>query len=116
MKRLLFVCLLVACSKKQEAPPKQQAVPQMTPAEIQRSQDACKAYVDKVCGCAATVPAVQQECDLAKALPDAVRIGVEVSQSAESKRDDVIGAQSSVRKTVKTCIEKMAQLPSRGCP
>lgn len=115
MKRLLLVCLLVAC-KKQEAAPTQQPVPQMTPAEIQRSQDACKAYVDKVCACAATVPAVQQECDLAKALPDAVRIGVEVSQSADSKRDDVIGAQSSVRKTVKTCIEKMAQLPSRGCP
>ncbi len=116
MKKLLLVCLLVACKKQEEAPKQQQAVPQMTPAEIQRSEDACKAYVDKVCGCAATVPAVQEECGLAKALPDAVRIGVEVSQSPDSKRDDVIGAQSSVRKTVKTCIEKMAQLPSRGCP
>ena len=115
MKRLLLMCLLVACAKKQE-PPKQQALPQMTPAEIQRSQDACKAYVDKVCACAATVPAVADECNLAKALPDAVRIGVEVSLSQDSKHDDVVGAQSSVRKTVKTCIEKMAQLPSRGCP
>ena len=114
MKRLLFVCLLVAC-KKQEAP-KQQATPQMTVAEIQRSQDACKAYVDKVCACDSTVPAVQQDCDLAKALPDAVRIGVEVSQSPDSKPNDVIGAQDSVRKAVKTCIEHMAQLPSRGCP
>ncbi len=115
MKRLLFICLLVACKKQEEAP-KPQALPQMTPAEIQRSQDACKAYVDKVCGCAATVPAVQQECDLAKALPEAVWIGVEVSQSPDSKHDDVTGAQGSVRKTVKVCIEKMAQLPSRGCP
>ena len=109
------MCLLVAC-KKQEAAPKQQALPQMTPAEIQRSEDACKAYVDKVCACAATVPAVVDDCNLGKALPEAVRIGVEVSLSADSKHDDVIGAQSSVRKTVKTCIEKLAQLPSRGCP
>ena len=114
MKRLLLVCLLVAC-KKQEAAPKQQPLPQMTVAEIQRSQDACKAYVDKVCACAATVPAEQQECDLAKALPEAVRIGVEVSQSPDSKRDDVIGAQDSVRKAVKTCIEHMAQPASHGC-
>lgn len=115
MRRLLLVCLLVAC-KQQEPAPKQQALPQMTPAEIQRSQDACKAYVDKVCACAATVPAVADECNLAKALPEAVRIGVEVSLSSDSKHDDVIGAQSSVRKTVKTCIEHMAQLAARGCP
>jgi hypothetical protein len=110
----LLVCL-VACAKKQEAP-KEQTVAPMTPAEIQRSQDACKAYVDKVCGCAATVPAVADECNLAKALPDAVRIGVEVSQSPDSKAKDIYGAQDSVRKAVKTCIEKTASLASRGCP
>jgi len=115
MKRLLLLCLLVAC-KKQEAAPKETPVPQLTAAEIQRDQDACKAYVDKVCACAATVPAEQQECGLAKALPDAVQIGIEVSQSPESKKQDVLGAQDSVRKAVKTCIEHMAKLPSLGCP
>ena len=113
MKRLLLLCLLVAC-KKQEAAPKEQPAPQLSPAEIQRSEDACKAYVDKVCACAATVPAEQQDCGLAKALPDAVRIGVEVSQSPDSKKQDVLGAEDSVRKAVKTCIEHMAQLPARG--
>ena len=115
MKRLLLLCLLVAC-KKREEPPKVVPPPQLSAAEIQRSQDACNAYVDKVCACAATVPAEQQECGLAKALPDAVKIGIEVSQSPDSKRDDVLGAEDSVRKTVKTCIEHMAQLPARGCP
>lgn len=115
MKRLLLLCLLVAC-KKQEAVPKETPVPQLSAAEIQRSSDACKAYVDKVCACAATVPAEQQECGLAKALPDAVRIGIEVSQSPDSKKQDVLGAQDSVRKAVKTCIEHMAKLPSLGCP
>jgi hypothetical protein len=116
MKRLLLLCLLVACKKQEAAPKQEQPVPQLSAAEIQRSDDACKAYVDKVCACAATVPAEQQECGLAKALPDAVRIGVEVSQSPDSKRQDVLGAQDSVRKAVKTCIEHMAKLPSLGCP
>jgi hypothetical protein len=115
MKRLLLLCVLIAC-KKQEAAPQETPVPQMTVTEIQRSTDACKAYVDRVCACAATVPAEKQECDLAKALPDAVRIGVEVSQSPDSKRNDVLGAQDSVRKAVKTCIERMAKLPALGCP
>jgi hypothetical protein len=116
MKRLLFVCLLVACKKQAAAPPQETPVPAMTATEITRSTDACKAYVDKVCACAATVPAEQQECALAKALPDAVRIGVEVSQSPDSKKNDVLGAQDSVRKAVKTCIEHMAKLPALGCP
>ena len=115
MKRALVLCLLLACAKKQE-PPKQSPVPALSAAEIQRSQDACKAYVDKVCACAAQVPAAKQECDLAKALPEAVEIGVEVAANPETKPQDIYGAQSSVRKAVKTCIEQTAKLPSLGCP
>ena len=49
MKRALILCVLLACAKKQEAPP-QPKVPPLSGEEIQRSQDACKTYVDKVCG------------------------------------------------------------------
>lgn len=115
MKHLVLLCLLAAC-KKQEPAPKQAPVPPLSAAEIERSTDACKAYVDKVCACAATVPAEQHECGLARTLPDAVRIGIEVSQSPDSKKPDILGAEDSVRKAVKTCIEQMAQLPARGCP
>ena len=115
MKRALILCVLLACAKKQEAPP-QPKVPPLSGEEIQRSQDACKTYVDKVCGCAAQVPAAKQQCDLAKALPEAVQIGIEVAANPDTKPQDVYGAQSSVRKAVKTCIEQTAKLPALGCP
>ncbi len=115
MKRALILCLLLACAKKQEPPPPSK-VPALTAEEVQRSTDACKSYVDKVCACAAQVPAAKQQCDLAKALPEAVQIGVEVAANPETKPQDIYGAQGSVRKAVKTCIEQTAKLPSLGCP
>jgi hypothetical protein len=114
MKRALLLCLLIACAKKQEPPPAK--VAPLTAEEIQRSTDACKTYVDKVCACAAQVPAAKQQCDLAKALPEAVQIGVDVAANPETKPQDIYGAQGSVRKAVKTCIEQTAKLPSLGCP
>jgi hypothetical protein len=114
MKRALLLCVLLACSKKQE-PPKEQKVPAMSATEIQRGQDACKTYVDKVCGCAGSNAALQEQCSLAKALPDAIRIGVEVSQSPDSKPKDIYGAQDSVRKAARNCVEQLAKLPSLGC-
>jgi hypothetical protein len=110
-----MLCLLVACAKKQQPPP-QGKVPPLSAEEIQRSQDACKTYVDKICACADKVPAVKQQCDLAKALPEAVQIGVDVAANPDTKPQDIYGAQGSVRKAVKTCIEQMAKLPSLGCP
>jgi len=115
MKRALLLCLLLACSKKQEAP-KEQKIPAMSATEIQRSQDACQTYVDKLCACAGSNADLKDQCGLAKALPDAIRIGVEVSQSPDSKPKDVYGAQESVRKTAKNCVEQLAKLPSLGCP
>ena len=102
--RFLVLVALLACAKKQEAPQETPA-PAMSAEEQQRSRDAC----------ADTVPAVKPQCDLARALPDAVRLGLEVAASPDSKPNDVIGAQGSVRKAVKECIEQTAKLPSLGC-
>jgi hypothetical protein len=115
MKRALLLCLLLACAKKQEAP-REHKVPAMSPTEIQRSEDACKTYVAKICACAGSNASLAEQCDLAKALPDAIRIGVEVSQSPDSKPKDIYGAQESVRMTAKNCVEQLAKLPSLGCP
>jgi len=119
MTRLGLAALLVvstaACKQQEEAPPATK-VPAMSAAEIQRSEDACKTYVDRVCACADKVPAVKQQCELARALPEAVRLGLEVAASPDSKPNDALGAQGSVRKAVKQCIEQTAKLPALGCP
>jgi hypothetical protein len=119
MKRfaIALVLVLVAACKKQEPAPKQQpGPPPMPAAEVQRSQDACKQYVERVCACAETVPAVAKQCELARALPDAVRLGLEVAASPDSKPDIVEQSYASVRKTAKECIEQTAKLPTLGCP
>jgi hypothetical protein len=82
-------------------------------AELQRGKDACTDYVEKVCAC--TTPAAQDACKLAKALPDALQVGVEISISPDSDKRAVLHANDSIRKTIKECIEKAASLPSLGC-
>jgi hypothetical protein len=116
---VLAVVALVAtasCKKKEAEPARRAHVEQMPAAEVQRSQDACEAYVQRVCACAAQLPAVVQQCQLARALPDAVRIGLEVAASPDIKPEVVSQSIASVRKTAKECIEQTAQLPSLGCP
>lgn len=116
MKWLLVLVIAGAACKKHSEPPPPSDVPVMPASEIKRGQDACRAYVDKVCGCAATVPALQQPCSLARALPDAMQVSLAVAGNPESKRRDVLQAHESVRNIVKECIEQTARLPAAGCP
>jgi hypothetical protein len=117
MKRVLVAALLfAACAKKTEPPPPGEApVPAMSAEEAQRGKDACADYVKRVCACADKLPAVKSQCDLARALPEAVRLDLEISASPDAKRNDVMGAQKAMRQSVKECIEETAKLPSLGC-
>jgi len=113
MRWLAALALCVACKQKAEPPPP--PAPVLPATEIKRAQDACHAYVDKVCGCAQTQPALQEPCKLARALPDALQVGLEVGASTDSTRRDVVQTQDSVRKIAKECIEQLAKLPAAGC-
>ena len=116
MRWLLLALVAVGCKK--DAPPPEPAtsdVPVMPQAEVKRSQDACKAYVDQICACADKVAAVKQQCELARALPEAMQVSLDVAANPESKRRDALQAQDAVRKIVKECIEETAKLPSLGC-
>ena len=116
MKWLIALALLASCKKQSDAPPAPAPLPVMPASEAKRGQDACKAYVDKVCACAETVAAMKQPCSLARALPEAVDVGLSVAGNPESTRRDVLQANDSVRKVVKECIEETAKLSSAGCP
>lgn len=116
---LLVAVLLAggACKKQEKKKPAQEPpAPQLSAEEIKRSEDACKAYVDRVCTCATTVPAAAKACESGKAQPEAVRIALDVAAYPDSKPDIVRQAQAGVRKTVKECIELTAKLPALGCP
>lgn len=106
-----------ACSKQAAEPgpePGDDRPPPIPTTEVQRGQDACAAYVAKVCACEA--PEAKPQCELARALPDAMQVGLEVAASPDSDRRTVLHAHDSVRKTIKQCIEQTARLPQLGCP
>ncbi|HEY5920194.1 MAG TPA: hypothetical protein VIV11_00930 [Kofleriaceae bacterium] len=115
MKRLLIALALVTACKKQDDKTKPQPAPQMPAEEVKRSEDACKTYVERVCACATQVPDVAKQCELSRALPEAVRIGLEIAASPDSTPDIVQQSYASVRKTAKECIEQLAKLPALGC-
>jgi len=110
---LVLALALAGCKKQEKAAPVETVTP-MSAEEVKRSEDACKIYVERVCAC--TAPDAANACTMAKALPDAIRIGLEVAASPESKPDIVRQSYASVRKTVKECIELTAKLPALGCP
>lgn len=111
MKWLVAVAL-AACSKSAPPPPKE--LPPLPAAEVQRGQDACAAYVGKVCAC--TSPGAKQACPLAKALPDAMKLALDTAANPATDRDSAMRAQVNVRETAKECIEQAAKLPALGCP
>ena len=123
---LVALVALVAAGggcKKQDAVPSSSSAPDpgsvappIPAPELKRGEDACGAYVNKLCGCAAKSVDLKQPCELARALPDAIVVGEQIAASADSSKLDVLHAQDSIRKTVKECIEQTAKLPSLGCP
>lgn len=113
-KALVLLLALAACSKKEPAnQPPPDDKPRIPQTEVKRGQDACKAYVEKVCAC--TAPDAARQCSLAKALPDAIATGLEIAMNLEAERRDVVQANDMIRKTMKECIEQLAKLPALGC-
>jgi hypothetical protein len=107
---------VAACGKTdEEAAAPGSAAARMSPAEVQRASDACKAYVDRACACARTVPGAKAACDGAHALPQAIQTALEVAASPDSTAADVRHTQRFVRDTVAACIEQTAKLPQLGC-
>ena len=113
MKPLVILAIVAGCSQQAEPPPKPEKPPAIPAAEVQRGLDACHGYVAKVCVCAG--PAAQEACILAKSMPEAIESGRRVTAYPDSSREDALQAAGSIRKTVKQCIEKTAQLSSLGC-
>ena len=118
MKWLAVVVVCAACKQGSDAPAPTTTAPApvMAASEARRDQDACKAYIAKVCACAETMPPMAQTCRLARPLLDALQVALDVAANPESARRDAVQANDSARRIAKECIEQTAKLAGAGCP
>jgi hypothetical protein len=118
---MLLGVMLMGCKKHQAEPTPSPVSNRPVPLgeiEIKRNDDACADYAAKICACASKNPddkTVAELCKLDRALPEALRISLEISLHPDTKTEDVVSAQRQTRKIAAQCIEGVGKLPTLGC-
>lgn len=125
MRRLVVAAVVVAlaaglgCKKREAAVSADPAMPPpINAAQARQVRDACAAYVERLCRCAAESPADaarQEECTLARAIPEALELAIRGAEGPHQTRVNAEGALANVGKIQKNCVESLAQLATT-CP
>jgi len=112
----LAVGLALAGCKK-DPPPRQGPEP-MTPAERERGVDLCKAYVTRLCACAAAkgTKELADRCELHRGRPDTIATALSAEVGSDVDPRDVLQAQDAARKVMAACVRDLAALDQEGCP
>ncbi len=120
MRLLLLLALPIAlvsgCSKKEE--PASRGPAPMGEAERKRGEDACLAYVARLCACAEDkgTQELKDRCELHKGRPDTVATALSAEGSPEVSPMDIAQAQDAARKVIAACVQDMTKLDGEGCP
>jgi hypothetical protein len=114
--RWLVVLALLAGCKKEEAAPK--GPEPMSQAERDRGEDACRAYVKRLCSCAAPKDSqeLKDRCELHKGRPDTIATALATEGGTEVSGMDVLQAQDAARKVMAACVRDLVDLDQAGCP
>ena len=116
---LVVVLALLAgagCKGKPEEQAASAKPPPMSPIEIARAQDACKAYIDRLCSCARTRPELAERCQLKEAKRSAISMLLEVDKTDQASPAELFQIQDEIRKIVAKCIEEDNALDRESCP
>ncbi len=126
--RILLGCALVlalaGCQKKDDQPaagspdqPAQKKPRLGLPAhEVARGQQACQAWMDRVCGCVATHAELAAACDEARSLPDALKMAAQASSATGIDAPDRARLELEARKIIARCIEEQGKMDPARCP
>ena len=120
MRWLAALLVVAACSKSNDAPPPPASNRPQPIGEVERKRgdDACHAYVDRLCKCAAAKPDKKEladRCDLKHAKLDALAMALQVDDDPTATPTDVWNAQDQVRKIIAKCIQENEALDTE-CP
>lgn len=119
---VLTALALGACKQADKAPRPGAAgsglVDILAPAEKLRSTSACGDYAAKVCGCAERTKTTAHEdaCKMARALPDALALNLEIAGHPDTNRTTQAQLQRTVRNIAAQCIAGLGTLAADGCP
>jgi hypothetical protein len=123
MRRVALAVALAAalggCKKKESKPAEagRPAVKEMSPGEAEFGRKACEAYVAQVCACAPRVPAVQPDCDVAKARPEALEMNLRAALApGNATSTDREALLTNTRQIIRDCVEAGSELVKKGCP
>jgi len=117
--RIVVAAVVVTAACKKEAPAKSTRPAPLSATERKRGNEACTAYLAKVCACAQARPAeadLAERCRLDKALSDALELAIGVDDNPEATYADVWRAQDQARKIVANCLQSVNELAGKGCP
>jgi len=85
-------------------------------AEAERAKIACDAYVARVCQCAETQPNLDTTCQLAKGIPQALQMNLDVAAARGLTILQQKAMKSSARKIAAKCFSNDAKLSLAECP
>jgi hypothetical protein len=119
MRVLVLITALAAaaCAKQEEAKPTDTR-PKMAEGEMERGLGLCKAYVERLCACAANDPSLVDDCDLARSQPDGLGLHVALLKGAKGPLNDEERriTESAARKTIQACADADGALDLSACP
>jgi hypothetical protein len=116
---LLAGALASGCkkSKEEEGGTKDMPPDPITRGEADMGRKACEAYVESVCDCALAVPALAEQCDLARAQPEALDMNLRSAMAQGNQTmEDRRALIANTRKIMRVCIEEQSKLATKGCP
>jgi hypothetical protein len=83
--------------------------------EVVRGDTACRDLAERTCHCAAGKPELSAACEEARALPDALRMGVQAAEAPDLEAKVRARLQYEARRTMSHCFEKLNDLAAQGC-
>ena len=112
----MFAAALGTCgSDKAKDEPEDERVAPMSETEVERGDDACKQYVERLCKCAGAQPKLGELCEKERAIVSALRMLVQMNRAGIATEDERIVSAQKARETVSKCITETAKLDARGC-
>lgn len=126
--RLLFIAFVAlfaagagvslgACSKRQEDSAAQALPEPVDPAETERGEQACEAYVAQLCACAGSRPddaELAEACHMAPAKLKSLAAVIEVNRTSQDLTE-IVSTERTARRIMRSCIEEQSRLLGKGC-